>query len=313
MKDAPSRPVWWTDPEDTVFEKTFDIPFSAQKAELHLEVFNVNSTKNFVRINDCPVGALYPDAGESFYPSMIIVPVSFLKMGENTLVIESAESIEDDDYDDFLIRNVELVLFRPGDETVYNPSGSNDFHSVEQKVTFPSQLDIVEGDEFLINLISSPSEGYKWQLLDSAYDKTLLRLVSQSERVYDTYGRLEQEFKFLALASGNTPLEFRKFYPATGELAVLESQTCEVTISKLIILNGIIRKLDYPLGQLGTHELLDDAGNVICILRTTNSEINFDDYNGLKVKVAGKTEQYDVYDQSAGLILTVRNISVLSQ
>jgi len=315
-EDEPGRPPYWTDPEDNKFEVIFSIPFSAQQAELHMEVLNVNSLKNYVKVHDVIVGALYPDAGDSFYPSMIIIPVSFLNMGENTLIIESNPGIEEEDYDDFLIRNVRLVLYRPGDHAVTNtspPSNTNEVYGVEQKVTFPSRLDIIEGDEFVLNLVSSPAEGYRWQIMDNSYNPELLRLVSQNERIYDIQGRLEQQFKFLALLPGSTQVEFRKFYSATGELAVLDSQVSSIDISKLIILKGIVRKLDYPVGQFGTHQLVDETGNVICILRTTNGEINFDEYTGLTVKVAGKTENSDLYDQSMGLIFTVRNISVVSQ
>lgn len=315
-EDAPSRPSWWPDPENTKFETTFDVPFSAQSVELRLEVLNVNSSKNFIKINGAPVGALYPDTGMTFKSSVIMIPLSMINLGENSLVIEADKGTKGD-YDDFLIRNVDLVLYRSGDEPLAietpAPVYDADPYNPEDTVTLEALTDVLEGDEFTIKLISSSSEGYSWQLVDSSYDHKFLRLVSQNERVYDTHGRIEQQFNFLALIPGNTNLEFRKFYNSTGELAVLGSQVTTVQISRLIILTGLLQKLDYPVAQFGTHQLLDDMGNCLCILRSNNSEIRLDDYVGLKVKVAGKADSYKEDIQSMGLIFTVRNISVLSQ
>lgn len=295
---APNRPSWWPEPLDIKFEKKFEVPFPLQQnAELRLEVLGVNSSKNYVEINGEKMGALFPDGGMTFVPSLIIIPAKAFVQGENTITIEADEGVRDEDHDNFLMKNIELVLYKPGEAPVKN-------YSKEEIVTLPSVIDIVEGDEFSVQLVCSTNEGYKWQLQN--YDEKLLNLVSEQQpRVYDNEGRLEQQFDFLALLPGTAKLEFRKFYPSTGELAVLDGQATEIRIYKQIILTGTVEECSIP--QLGTHQLVDDTGNILCILRTKNSEVNFNEYIAKKVTILGRKENEEIADFN-GLILMVKSI-----
>lgn len=295
-----SRPSGWPVPLDTKFEKKFNLPFPLQQnAELRLEVLGVNSSKNYVEINGEKMGALFPDGGITFVPSLIIIPAKAFVVGENTITIEADEGVKDGDHDNFLIKNIELILYTQGEL----PETSNN-NRPEEIVTLPSIIDVIEGDEFSLQLVCSTNEGYKWQLQN--YDKKLLNLVSEQQpRVYDNQGRLEQQFDFLALLPGTVKLEFRKFYPSTEELAVMDGQATEIRIYKQIILTGTVEECSIP--QLGTHQLADETGNMLCILRTKNSEVNFNDYITKKVTIVGRKENEEIPDFN-GLILMVKSI-----
>ncbi len=297
---ASSRPSGWPAPLGPTFEKKFNIPFPVkQNAELHLEVLGVNSSKNYVEINGEKMGALFPDGGMTFVPSLIIIPAKAFVQGENTITIEADEGVKDEDHDNFLMKNIELLLYTEGQLPV-----SDNNARPEELVTLPSIIDVIEGDEFSLQLVCSTNEGYKWQLQN--YDKKLLNLVAEQQpRVYDNQGRLEQQFDFLALLPGTVKLEFRKFYPSTGELAVMDSQSTEIRIYKQIILTGTVQECSIP--QLGTHQLVADTGNILCILRTKNNEINFNDYMTKKVTIVGRKENEEIPDFN-GLILMVKSI-----
>ncbi|HPZ08934.1 MAG TPA: protease inhibitor I42 family protein [Candidatus Eremiobacteraeota bacterium] len=308
--EEPNRPSWWPDPQDTEFETTFNVPFSPVSAELCLEVLGVNSAKNYVEINGKKVGALYPDGGMTFVPSVVKIPVSMLQIGENTLVIEADKGLTDEGCDNFLIKNVRIVLYSNAVQPFNsNTSVTNNADYIpEQRISLPSFIDVVEGESFSLKLIASSIEGYRWQLHN--YDSKLLRLVSeQPPRVYDKEGRIEQQFDFIALIAGNTDLEFRKFYTDRGELTTLGSQKSQIRIAREITLTGTIQECSVP--EFGTHQLVDSMENILCVLRSPNAEIDFDKYTGVKVKVVGKSEYYEDISNSVILILTVRNITKL--
>jgi len=317
QKVVSSHPSWWPPPKSTYFETTFNLPFYPQKGEIEMEVLNVNLLENYVYINGQRVGHLYTDASMNFVLYTITVPGWLLKPGKNSIRIESQKGL-DGNYDDFLIRKIRLIAIRAEEpdmikaELGESPFSSKNAGELVNLPSLPSLVQVSEGEEFQLSLISSSVEGYRWKLDESSFNRQAIKYISEENPLpCDTQGHIRQVFNFLAINPGESRIRFVKFFEKEGTISYVETQECKVLISKIIVLTGKVERMLFPSEELGTHQLVDENGDLICYLKTGSSSINLDNYNGLNVKVMGPS--CSSYGEGVDLTLTVTKISLLKE
>nr|QNO55699.1 hypothetical protein EEOEGNLI_00036 [Methanosarcinales archaeon ANME-1 ERB7] len=132
-------------PEGTEYTTTFSLTAVPASADLILDVFNTDHN-NPVLVNGNSVGILCINTIEGWKQCTIKIPGSALRVGSNTLTIQSKS--RGGNYDDFMIRNIWVTPSSDAQPTTPTPTALSSVHHLGDQTLSDWEVPKSEGTEY---------------------------------------------------------------------------------------------------------------------------------------------------------------------